>query len=501
MRLLFVSRSTYIITALIAIFVVVILLFKVGSQDDTELVTATVDIGAVRELVSVSGIADAKQTAELAFPVTGIVATVPVEKGDRVTAGTVLMTLDARSLTTKQQEASAALSSAIANRSELLAGPTISSQAVTTETVTSQEATLATTKITEEQKVQNAYRTLLSTDLTAYTNDAAEEAAAPLVSGTYQCNTEGTYMLDVYAAAAQSGYAYTLSGLESGTYTASTDQPGPLGTCGLQILFAADSRYTSSRWQIDIPNPRSASYVTNRNAYTLAMTEAKTAIALAEQALTLAKATATKENAPARSEAIARADAAVTEAQARLRGIDVAIAEHTLSAPFSGIITSLSILPGETVTSAPVVTLLAEQNFEVIARIPEIDIGKLQVGQVAEMMFDTRPQEIQAGTISFISPHSTQIDGVAYFEAVIKLEKVPDWMRGGLNADIDIVIQAVSDVLRIPKRFATKTAAGYEVLLRRNDTTTTSNITVTMVGNDGYLAITGLTEGDIIVAP
>jgi HlyD family secretion protein len=501
MRLLFVSRSTYIVTALIAIVVVLILLYKVNSPDNVELVTATIDTGTVRELVSVSGIAEAKQTANLAFPVGGIVTAVPVTKGDFVTAGTVLVTLDSRSLYTERQDAAAALATTLANRSELLTGPTVSSQAVTSETLASQKATLATTKITEEQKIENAYRTLLSSGLTAYATDATEEAVAPVVSGTYRCDEEGVYTLDVYASGAKSGYSYVLSGIESGTYTAYTDQPGPLGTCGLQLIFDADSRYTNSRWQIEVPNTRSAEYIANRNAYNLAVTQAETAIALAERAVDLAEATATNQNAPARGEAIARADAAVTQAQARLNRIDVAIAERTLTAPFSGIITNLSILPGETVTTAPIVTLLAEKNFEVVARIPEIDIGKLQTGQAVEMMFDTRPEEIQAGTISFISPHSTQIDGVAYFEAVIQLESIPDWMRGGLNADIDIIIQAVTDTLRVPKRFVTETESGHFVRRQNDEGAATTSITVTMVGNDGYFAITGLTAGDVIVAP
>ena len=48
-------------------------------------------------------------------------------------------------------------------------------------------------------------------------------------------------------------------------------------------------------------------------------------------------------------------------------------------APFDGVVTNLDVLPGETVTNAPIVTLLADDAFDMTARIPEIDITKVEV--------------------------------------------------------------------------------------------------------------------------
>jgi multidrug efflux pump subunit AcrA (membrane-fusion protein) len=501
MKLIFTSHTSYIAIAIGVIGVVLFMLYSVSTREQAPLVTSVVDTGNVRELVSVSGIAEAKQTAQLSFPVSGTAREVFVQKGDQVATGATLVTLDARALYSDRLEATAALTRAIADRDELLAGPTVFSQSVTTETLATQKAALATTRENESQKIQNAYRTLLSSGLTAYTEDATKEAIAPTIGGTYRCDQEGTYIISVYASAASSGYSFTLSGLETGTYSVYTDQPGPLGTCGLTIIFDANSRYTNSRWLVDIPNQRSASYTTNRNTYELTVTQANTAITLAEQAVALAEATATNQNAPARSEAVARADAAVIQAQARRNRIDVAIAERTLTAPFAGTITNISVLPGETVTTAPVVTLLAESNFEVVARIPEIDIGKIQTGQPVEMKFDTRPLEIQTGVVSFVSPRSTQIDGVAYFEAVIQLETLPDWMRSGLNADIEIVVKEISDTPRVSRRFIIKDDSGNFVQKLNGETITVTPIDIIFTGNDGFVAITGVTAGDTLVAP
>jgi RND family efflux transporter MFP subunit len=384
---------------------------------------------------------------------------------------------------------------------ELLAGPQDESRAVTSETVTLKERALATTKETESNKVENALNQLRSTGLTAYTNDADEDAVAPEISGTFTCKAEGTYTIDVYASNADSGYSYRLSGLETGNFTASTLQAVPLGECGLRIMFDADSRYSDTTWHIDVPNKLSTTYTAYKNAYELAKTQAEASIALAEQDLALAKATASSNNAPARSEALTRVNASIAQAEAKLSRIDSQIAERVLRAPFAGVVTDIDITPGEVATSESRITLMANSMFTVKARIPEIDISKLALNQPVEMLFDAKSDEIVMGAISFISLKPTLIDGVSYFEAYITFDNTPSWMRSGLNADINIIISETTDTLRLPKRFVTKTDTGYTVLLRNGETVASTTISVTLEGNDGYVAITGLTLGDTVVAP
>lgn len=501
MKDFFHSRSFYTTFAILVIIVVISMAIGVGKKEPETIVTATVEIGPVRELVSVSGIAKAKQTAELAFPVTGIVQEVLVETGSEVKTGDQLVILNSKALYADRLNSIAAVSTAKANLDETLRGLTPSARDLVAESVTTIEENLETVRITEEQKVENAYRTLLSTDLTAYSTDSEEEATAPTISGTYNCLEEGSYEIEIYSSKTESGYSYRLTGLETGTYIASTQQPGKLGSCNLQIQFDEDSNYANSDWTIDIPNMRSSLYVTNRNAYSLAITQAERAIANAEQALIEAKANATDQNAPARNESIIRAEAAVTQAEANLARIDAQIADRTLTAPFSGVITEIDILPGETVTAVPIATLLASNAFEVTARIPEIDIGKLNTGQKAEMLFDAKSDEIVTGEISFISLKSTEIDGVAYYEAIIKLDSIPTWIKSGLNADIEIIIEEKTEGLRVPKRFVTETKTGHEVILQKENSVASTTVEVIMKGNDGFVSITGLNDGDVIIAP
>ncbi|EFK95065.1 hypothetical protein LDC_2923 [sediment metagenome] len=76
-------------------------------------------------------------------------------------------------------------------------------------------------------------------------------------------------------------------------------------------------------------------------------------------------------------------------------------------------------------------------------------------------------------------------------------------MRSGLNADIDIILSEMTDVLRIPKRFVIKTDDGHVVLMpaMKVGTRSSTTIDVLLEGNDGFVAITGTNEGDTLIAP
>lgn len=464
--------------------------------------TATVERGTVEQLVSVSGVAEALQQADLGFPIPGVIATISVQTGDSVAAGDTLATLRQADLQADRQAAAATLAQARATLAELVAGPTDTTRAAADETVTLKEAALATVRTEQAQAIRNAYRTLLSDGLAAVAVDPSEEAPAPTVSGTYTCDEPGTYELEVYTSDTRSGYSYHVRGLETGSFPVSTTQPAPLGACGLRIQFAADENYHRSEWRIDIPNPDAAVYTKNVNAYQTARTVASTSIRLAEQELALAVANAANTVAPARREAIAGATAAVEQAAAQLTRIDAQLTDRRLTAPFAGTIADVTAEPGETVSTAPIITMLTGEQFEVTARIPEIDIGKLAVGQTVRMTFDARPSEPLTGTIRFVSPQATIIDGVSYYEAIITPDTTPAWIRSGLNADIDIIIDAAADSLRIPRRFLIETDTGHAVQqLSPHGGVSTTTVTLRLAGNDGYAAITGLSPGATVVAP
>lgn len=497
-------RSHLFVTALavLAILYALHLIWSAVTHDPLEgTTTTTVEVGDVEEIVSVSGLMRARSTAELAFPSPGVVSKVYVKEGATVKEGDVLATVGAETLVAERASALAELRLAEADRDELVAGARVEAQAVTDTTVAIAAAELNRVQEAQDLAVANARRTLLSSGLIARSENVNEDAVAPVISGTYRCENAGSYELSLFSSRSASGYSLNLSGLGSGTYTVGTEQPAVFGDCGLFALFDGDSNYSGSVWNVEIPNQSSVTYVSNQNAYEAALTARANAVAAATEALALARSKQELENADPRQEALARAEAKVAGANARIARIDAELGDRAIVAPFDGTVTLVDILPGETAGTAPVFTVLATDAFELVARIPEVDITKLSIGQNARVVFDARNDLTLDATVAYVSLLPAQIDGVAYFEVKLELLEPPTWLRGGLNADIDIIIAKSSGVLRVPKRYIVREGDTDTVLTLQGSLIEPTPVTVTFIGNDGYVAIEGLSVDTILIAP
>ncbi len=497
------SLSWYTIL-LILLFIggIFYVIYKILFPTQPVWITATVERGDVTEFVSVSGFVEAKQIADLAFPTSGIVTAVLVEAGTQVEAGDLIATLAATNLVAERNAAYSNLTAKKSIYNQLVSGPRDEAVTVSNTTLENALANLTQTEKEEAQKIQNARAALLSTNLTATAIDPDTESTAPTVSGTYTCDIEGSYLIEVYSSASDSGYSYNFSGLENGTESITTAQPAPLGDCGLYLQFTAGDNYRNSEWLIELPNIRGTDYVALKNSLDLTLTQAANNIAAARNNLTLAEKERDLTLAPALTDEIEQARTAILEAEANVAAIEAKLADRSIIAPFSGIVTEVNIALGEVANLNPVVTLLADNAYTLKARVPEIDITKLAVGQKITAVFDAESSETVTGTITYVSPIAKQLDGVAYFEIVIEIDEVPSWLRAGLNADIDIIVNKKENVLRLPKRFVNTQADGSKaVLVANGQDLATTTVEVLFTGNDSFLEVKGLAEGTVVVAP
>lgn len=108
-----------------------------------------------------------------------------------------------------------------------------------------------------------------------------------------------------------------------------------------------------------------------------------------------------------REEVIEQARARVEQAAAALDMAQIRLDYAEISAPFSGIVLSENIEPGEFVApGTPVVTLGDLENVWLRAYINETDLGRVKLGQAVRIYTDTYPDKTYQGHISFISPEA-----------------------------------------------------------------------------------------------
>jgi HlyD family secretion protein len=99
----------------------------------------------------------------------------------------------------------------------------------------------------------------------------------------------------------------------------------------------------------------------------------------------------------------ARSQIEVAESAVALAAINL---DYTLlRAPFGGTVISRNVEPGEVVTSGREVLTLADlSTVHLKIFVDEQSLGKVKIGQKAEVRTDTFPDKIYKGRVSFISP-------------------------------------------------------------------------------------------------
>jgi HlyD family secretion protein len=159
-------------------------------------------------------------------------------------------------------------------------------------------------------------------------------------------------------------------------------------------------------------------------------------------------------------DAIAEAQARLDRAISQRAATEVQLAETEIRAPFDGIVTQrfaevgAFVTPTATaseVTSATSTAIVAiASGLEVIAEVPEADIGRIKVGQSAEVQADAFPNEVFKGTVRLISPEAIEQQNVTVFQVRVRLLTGEDQLRSNMNTTVSFIGDQLADALVVP---------------------------------------------------
>ncbi|MBM5800413.1 MAG: efflux RND transporter periplasmic adaptor subunit [Cyanobacteria bacterium K_DeepCast_35m_m2_023] len=152
--------------------------------------------------------------------------------------------------------------------------------------------------------------------------------------------------------------------------------------------------------------------------------------------------------------------AAVVAARERLEQRGVERADLVVRAPFSGLISQryadrgAFVTPTTTAssslgaTSSSIVELA--RGLEVVAKVPESDVGRLRVGQTASVQVDAFPDQRFAARIRQIAPRAIKTNNVNSFEVRLALVQPAPALRIGMTAEVDFQIGQVPARTLVP---------------------------------------------------
>jgi HlyD family secretion protein len=191
----------------------------------------------------------------------------------------------------------------------------------------------------------------------------------------------------------------------------------------------------------------------------------------------------------------------VVTAQARIDAAQATLDSARITAPFSGTITQVEVMPGDQVTPGmPAFDLADLSRLLVTVDVPEIDINKIQIGQPVVLNFDAVLDQDYHGEVVAVALTGTDIQGVVNYEVEVELTDADELVKPGMTAAVNIIFEQMDDILLIPNR-AVRIRDGDRVVYRMQDGMPVP-VTVTLgASSDEFSQLLegDLAEGDLIV--
>ena len=242
----------------------------------------------------------------------------------------------------------------------------------------------------------------------------------------------------------------------------------------------------------------------------ISLTTAKNALTTAQKDLALTLAGSTPQEISAQQATVAQAEANVksqeallASAWANVANMRAQISKTIIKSPIDGIITKEDLTIGEVVTAnEPVIGIIANTEFEIEAFVPEVDIAKIVVDDVAQVTLDAygSDTEFTARVIS-TDLSETEIEGLATYRVRLQFEERDSRIRSGMTANVEVDTDKREDVFAVPQRAVIREGiTKYVQVLHSNGEVEKREVTTGLRGSDGLIEImTGIAEGEQVI--
>ena len=194
--------------------------------------------------------------------------------------------------------------------------------------------------------------------------------------------------------------------------------------------------------------------------------------------------------------------AQIAQVQANLDLVRNQLKDTTLSSPIKGVVTKVNYQVGEQVTpQKALVSVLTENNFQLEIDIAETDINKVRQNNQASIILDSFGEANKfTGTVYFIEPAATIIQGVTYYKVKISFDPGTQPVKPGMTASAVITTAQLENVLMMPSRAIVEKDNQKFVRILENNIPREVQITTGLSGDDGMVEVTsGVNEGENVV--
>lgn len=457
---------------------------------------AVVARGTVAQVISVTGKVKPASEVDLSFEKGGRIAAVYAAVGERVYAGSALVSLENADLSAKIEQAKAAARVQEARLAEL------------------QKGTRPEDVLVSEVDVKNAGNDVLNDIKSAYVN--SDDAIRNKVDQLFSNPRSATPQLNLAVSNAQ-----LKTDIESGKIAIEfalaewfSSMPGataagelyPHIASGKNNLRMVQNYLDKIALAVNALTPNSSISQTTIDAYKAAVLAGRANVVAAldgltasEEKLRAAESKLALKKAGTVQEQIDGQAAEVDAARANVLQLEAELGKTVIRSPIAGIVTVQNAKRGEIAgAGSSLVSVISDSEYEIEANVPEADIAKIKIGDSAEVTLDAYGSDVFFNAkIAKIDPAETVIDGVATYKTTLQFDQNDARIKSGMTANTDISGEKRENVLHISGRAITGKGAGKTVKLMEGDSTREAAVETGLRGSDGDVEVlSGLKEGD-----
>ncbi|MFM2032429.1 MAG: hypothetical protein RLZZ297_1194 [Chloroflexota bacterium] len=537
------NKKTALITAAVVLMVAVgIAVPTLRSQSaaatvGTTVVLAPTDISAS---ITATGSLNPLQEANLSFLTGGRVADVAVDSGDVVAAGAALVTLDQTMLSLGAQSAQAGVDQATADVAAAKAQLT-AAEAVLVQTVGSVGAAdiaAARANLTAAQSrlalLQDGNKPEALARAQAAVTDA-ETGLAAQRTALSAAKTQAELLVSQRANAvrdAQTAYASAredlahveADGTDPRTGRDLTDAQkrdyADAFTTAERALTNAEGLLVQAQRDADVArqneitgvataearlNSAQADLDALRGGAGADLATAQAAVATAEAALNRlignqrdASVAAQEANVAAARAGVDRATAKLAQANALLQMANQRVSDTVLTAPFGGAVADVTARVGETVGTAPVVTMVDLSAYEVNVTVDEVDVAQIAVGQQVDVLVDALGEPALKGTVARVSPAAQSDRGVVSYAVTVQVTPDERAFRAGMTASAQIITASATGAIGVPHSAIHQTDGAPAVTVVVDGKRVERPVTLGIRGTRLTQVTDGLTAGEVV---
>jgi HlyD family secretion protein len=440
-----------------ALGTVVVTQFKPAAKIDLQRYTTVAKAQDLTDRITASGNVIPFQTANISPKTAGRVSSLFVEQGDRVQQGQKIAQME-------NAEAQAAFAQAQANVQQAQANLNKAKNGTRAEEIAQSQA-----KLVQAQANLNKAKNGNRPEETAQVRAKLAQAQANLNLS----RSIAPQQIEQATAQISSATAKLKLAQANADRYRSLNKSGAIATDKLDQAISdyqtARANLLDAQQKLQQVRNSSQSEINQRQA---AVTEAQQALRqsqlgsrsedVASLAAQVAQAQAAYQQAKngSRPEEIAQLTAALAVANAQLQSARSQLNDSTVVAPFAGLITQRYASVGafvtpttsaSTSTSATSTSIVAlAKDMEVKAKVPEVDIGKIKLGQKVEITADSFSDKPFQGTVRLVAPEAVVEQNVTSFEVRVALDTGKEVLRSGMNVNAVFSGKRTNNALTVP---------------------------------------------------